>query len=105
MGSRKVLYKVTFLNHGKSYELYANRVVASDLYGFVLVSDLQFEPAGLVLDPVEEKLREEFGSTDALHLPMHSVVRVEEVRERGAARIRDSAGDKVVPFSLGPVAR
>jgi hypothetical protein len=105
MSSRKALYKVTFLNHGKSYELYAKRVTASDLYGFVLVSELQFEASGLVLDPVEEKLREEFGNTEALHLPMHSVVRVEEVRERGAARIRDSAGEKVVPFSLGPLAR
>ncbi len=105
MSSRKALYKVTFINHGKSYELYAKQVSASDLYGFVLVSELQFDSGSVVLDPVEEKLKEEFGNTQALHLPMHSVVRVEEVRERGAARIRDSAGEKVVPFSLGPAPR
>jgi hypothetical protein len=102
MSSRKALYKVTFINHGKSYEIYAKQVSASDLYGFILVSDLQFATDSLVVDPVEEKLKEEFGNTQALHLPMHAVVRVEEVRERAAARIRDSAGDKVVPFSLGP---
>ena len=58
MSARKALYKVIFLNHGKTYELYARRVSASDLYGFVEVADLQFDAAGLVLDPVEERLRE-----------------------------------------------
>ena len=32
-----------------------------------------------------------------------TVIRVEEVNERGAAKIRDSApGEKVVPFQLSP---
>ncbi|MCB1587317.1 MAG: DUF1820 family protein [Xanthomonadales bacterium] len=106
MSARKALYKVIFLNHGKTYELYARRVSASDLYGFVEVADLQFDAAGLVLDPVEERLREEFANTQALHLPIHSVVRVEEVHAKGTSRIREAgSGEKVIPFSVAPPPR
>jgi hypothetical protein len=103
----KKLYKVVFLNHGKVYELYAKKVTASDLYGFTYVADLSFgQSEGLLVDPAEEKLREEFAGTHGLHLPMHSIVRIEEVAERGVARIRDATtGEKVTPFPVAPRAR
>lgn len=99
----KALFKIVFANNAKIYELYAKSVSVSDLYGFVRVSELSFSGSSLVLDPSEERMKEEFGNTQALHLPMHAVIRVEEVNERGAAKIRDSApGEKVVPFQLSP---
>lgn len=57
---------------------------------------------GLVVDPTEERLREEFGNTKVLHLPMQSIVRIEEVEKKGQSVIRDATtGDKVVtPFPL-----
>lgn len=99
----RVLYKITFLNGGKVYELYARRVGASALWGFTEVSDLVFDVGeGVVVDPTEERLRDEFADTRVLHLPMHSVVRVEEVDRKSALTIRDAAtGDRVVtPFPL-----
>jgi hypothetical protein len=40
---------------------------------------------------------------EVLHLPMHSVVRVEEVKEKGQSVIRDrESGEKVTPFPLSP---
>lgn len=102
MNSR-VLYKVTFLNAGKVYELYARRVSASSLWGFTEVADLVFDVnEGVVVDPTEERLRDEFAHTRVLHLPMQSVVRVEEVDRKGQLSIRDaSTGEKVVtPFPL-----
>lgn len=99
----RVLYKVTFLNAGKVYELYARRVGASSLWGFTEVADLVFDVGdGVVVDPTEERLRDEFADTRVLHLPMHAVVRVEEVERRGTSSIRDAAtGDRVVtPFPL-----
>ncbi|HLS83503.1 MAG TPA: DUF1820 family protein [Arenimonas sp.] len=107
MNSR-VLYKVTFLNAGKVYELYARRVSASQLWGFTEVADLVFDVnEGMVVDPTEERLRDEFAHTRVLHLPMQSVVRVEEVDRRGQLSIRDaSTGEKVVtPFPMPPKAR
>ena len=97
----KPLYKVTFLNHGKVYELYARHIAGSSLWGFTEVGELVFDVhEGLVVDPTEERLRDEFGNTRKLHLPMQSIVRVEEVERKGQSAIRDAAtGEKVVtPF-------
>lgn len=99
----KTLYKVTFLNAGKVYELYARRVASSQLWGFTEVGDLVFDVHdGLVIDPTEERLRDEFGGTRVLHLPMQSIVRIEEVERKGSSAIRDATtGEKVVtPFPL-----
>lgn len=104
MASTKKLYKVTFLNHGKVYELYARSAGPSGLYGFTEIGDLVFAKSdGMVVDPTEEKLRDEFADTKVLHLPMHSVMRVEEVEHRGTAVIRDAeSGEKITPFPLAP---
>ncbi|WP_305806297.1 DUF1820 family protein [Stenotrophomonas sp. YIM B06876] len=99
----KPLYKVTFLNSGKIYELYAGRVGSSHLWGFNEVSELMFDlHNGVVVDPTEERLRDEFGNTRVLHLPIQSIVRIEEVEKKGQSAIRDaSTGEKVVtPFPM-----
>ena len=58
---------------------------------------------GLVVDPTEERLREEFKNTTALHLPMQSIVRIEEVAQRGPLAIRDAvSGEKIMPFPMPP---
>src|SRR3546814_7429203 len=94
----KPLYKIVFHNHGKVYELYARRVAASAIWGFTEVGELVFDVHdGVVVDPTEERLRDEFGNTRALHLPMQSIVRVEEVEKKGQSAIRDAeSGEKVV---------
>ena len=97
------LYKVTFLSAGRIYELYARRVASSELWGFTEVSDIVFDiNEGVVVDPTEERLRDEFGATRRLHLPMQSILRIEEVDRRGPLRIRDAAsGETVVtPFPM-----
>lgn len=99
------LYKVTFLHLGKCYELYARHVASSALCGFTEIGELEFGPAGagLLVDPSEERLREEFADTRVLHLPMQSVVRIEEVERKGALAIRDAGdGQKITPFPMPP---
>jgi hypothetical protein len=99
----KTLYKVTFHNHGKIYELYAERVNSGSLWGFIEVAGLAFDMHdGLVVDPTEERLRDEFGGTRVLHLPMQSIVRIEEVEKKGQSAIRDAAsGENVIsPFPM-----
>lgn len=102
--AKKVTYKIIFFNHGKVYELFARGATASGLYGFVEISDLIFnEGDGVVIDPTEDKMRDEFASTKVLHLPMHSVIRIEEVEERGTCVIRDrESGEKITPFPITP---
>jgi hypothetical protein len=98
------LYKIVFLNNGKVYELYSEGVTSSGLWGFIEVSDLVFETGeGLVVDPTEEKMRQEFESAKVLHLPIPSILRVEEVDKRGQCMIRDrESGEKVTPFPISP---
>lgn len=99
------LYKISFLSQGKSIELYARHVASSALWGFTEIGDLVFDPPGegLVVDPTEERLREEFKDTKVLHLPIQAILRVEEVVKRGALAIRDAAsGDKIMPFPMAP---
>ncbi|MCY3564676.1 MAG: DUF1820 family protein, partial [Gammaproteobacteria bacterium] len=39
MATSSEIYKVTFLNKGKVYELFVRQVFQSDLYGFIEVED------------------------------------------------------------------
>lgn len=99
----RVLYKITFLNGGKVYELYARHVSSSGLWGFIEVGELVWDSGdNVVIDPTEERLRDEFGGSRRLHLPMHAVLRVEEVDRKGQLAIRDSqTGDRIVtPFPM-----
>jgi hypothetical protein len=105
---RKKLYKVTFLSQGKILELYARQVASSGLWGFTEVGELVFDQndGGLVVDPTEERLREEFKNTRVLHLPMQCILRIEEVEKRGTLVIRDAeSGDKIMPFPIAPPQR
>ncbi len=104
----KKLYKVSFINQGKVYELHARTISSSDIWGFVQIADIDFEVGsdGIVIDPTEERLRDEFRHTRVLHLPMHAVIRIDEVDRRGPLAIRDSTtGEKITPFPLPPKAR
>ena len=99
------LYKVPFFSQGKTYEVYARHVASSALWGFTEVGQLVFDTPGdgVVVDPTEEKLRDEFRDTTMLHLPIQSIVRIEEVAKRGALAIRDGgSGEKIMPFPMAP---
>lgn len=105
--SRKNLFKVIFLHRDKVFEIFARQVSSSQLFGFLEIEGLMFlEDGGVVIDPTEEKLREEFADTEVLHLPLQSIIRVEEVAKRGQSRIRARNDDDVVtPFPMPPQQR
>jgi len=97
------MYKVIFHNHNKVYELYCQQVMGSEFsYGFVEFSGFVFESEhALVVDPTEERMREEFGDVESVSVPMHSIIRVEKVKKRGVCAIRDSvSGEKVTQLPL-----
>lgn len=100
------MFKIIFHNQNKVYELYCRKVSSSDIgYGFVEVRELVFEAdESIVIDPTEEKLREEFAEAEGLHIPMHAVIRIEQVKKRGTCAIRDGkSGEKVTILPLdGP---
>lgn len=89
MTSSDHVYRVSFIQQGQVYEIYARGVNQGYLLGFVEVEDLLFgERTEIVVDPSEERLKTEFQGVQRLYLPLHSVLRIEEVEKRGTARIR-----------------
>lgn len=88
MTTRKHVYKVVFHNQGKVYELYAGEIAQGELYGFVEVADIIFgERSGLLVDPSEERLKAEFEGVKRTYIPMHSVIRMDEVDKEGTNKI------------------
>lgn len=101
MSNNKTLYKVSFINQNKVYEVFATKVYQSDIYGFVVLEALVFDPkAELVVNPGEEKLRDEFSNVKRSFIPMHSVIRIDEVSKKGEARITEHSGN-VMAFPGG----
>jgi len=101
MPEAKHIYRVLFLSQGQVYEVYARKVVPSDLYGFVEVEDYVFgERSKMVIDPAEERLRNEFEGVQRSFIPMHALIRIDEVEKEGTAKISDASGEKVTPFPV-----
>ena len=93
------IYKVIFHNQNQVYELYARAIYQSEMYGFIEVEEFVFgEKSQLVVDPAEEKLKTEFASVARSYIPMHSIVRIDEVEKEGTGKIVEVKGDKVTKF-------
>ena len=91
--SAEPIYKVIFLNQNQVYELYARQIYQSDMYGFVEVEEYVFgERSQIVLDPAEEKLKNEFTGVKRSYIPMHAILRIDEVEREGTAKISDAKG-------------
>jgi len=103
MTRNKSIYKIVFQTQGEVVELYARLVGQGSLFGFVEVEDLVFGARSeLVVDPSEEGLRAEYGGAKRLFLPLHAILRIEEVAEQGKARSRPAkpASGIVTPFPV-----
>ena len=95
------IYKVIFFNQGQIYEIYARQIYQSDLYGFIEVEELVFgERSQMLVDPGEEKLKSEFEGVTRSYIPMHSVVRIDEVAKEGVGSITEAKANNVAPFPL-----
>lgn len=95
---KKRIYKVIFTSHGQVYEVYAKSVSQGSLFGFVEVEGLLFgEKTTVVVDPSEENLQREFSGVERTYIPLHTIVRIDEVEKRGPSKMH------AVPESSGKV--
>jgi hypothetical protein len=97
------IFRIIFVNQGKIYELYAESVNQPEMYGFIEIEGLVFgETSSVVIDPSEEKLKNEFLGVSRTLVPMHSVIRIDEVEKRGQSKIVDmDANTNVTNFPSG----
>lgn len=99
----KQLYKIIFFNQGETYEVYARQISQGGLFGFVEIEELVFgEKSQLVVDPSEEKLQREFEGVKRFYIPMHSVIRIDQVEKQGSSRITQPSetGGNVASFPV-----
>lgn len=93
----KEIFKITFLNKGEVYEVYAEQVYQSDLWGFIEIEDFVFgERSQVVVDPSEEKLKTEFNGVKRSFIPVQAIIRIDQVEKEGVAKILN--GDNIAPF-------
>ena len=95
------IYKVVFANQGKIYEVYARKVSQGALFGFIEIEELVFgERSTVVLDPGEERIKSEFEGVKRSYLPLHSVLRIDEVKKKGVSKISTYEGSNVAQFPM-----
>ncbi len=89
------------MSQGQVYEIYARHVQHGDLFGFIEVEELVFgERTTLVVDPSEERIKSEFENVRRTYLPMHSIIRIDEVEKQGVSKISKLEGGNVAQFPL-----
>jgi len=95
------LYKIIFMNQGQVYEIYARSVSQGGLFGFIEVEELVFGARStVVVDPSEEKLKSEFDTVKRSYIPLHAVIRIDEVEKQGTGKISTPEGGNVSKFPM-----
>ncbi|MGS2719528.1 DUF1820 family protein [Paraglaciecola aestuariivivens] len=98
MTNNKHLFRIQFISNGERYELYVREVSQGSMFGFVEIGDFVWDShTSLVLDPSHEKLKDEFADVSRTYIPMHSVLRIDEVKKQGSSKITQLS-DKVTAF-------
>lgn len=100
--AKKHIYRVVFHNHGKVYELYARSVSHGEMYGFIEIGEIIFgERTAILVNPSEEKLKAEFEGVQRTYVPIHAVVRIDEVQREGPNKILEATeGSNVTAFPV-----
>ncbi len=97
----KPIFKVLFMNQGKVYEVYAKSVSHGNLFGFIEVEELIFGArSSVVVDPSEERIQSEFAGVKRTYLPLHSILRIDEVDKHGVSKMTSLEGDNVTQFPM-----
>lgn len=94
------VYKVIFYNQNQVYEVFARAIYQSEMYGFIEVEEFVFgERSQLLVDPGEEKLKGEFASVKRSYIPLHSIIRIDEVEKEGTVKVSEvKPGEKTSPI-------
>lgn len=91
------IYRVIFHNQNQVYEVYAREIYQSDMYGFIEVEEFVFgERSQMLVDPAEEKLKSEFAGVTRSYIPLHAIIRIDEVEKEGVGKVTEPKGDSKI---------
>jgi hypothetical protein len=86
------VYKVIFQNGNQVFEVFARQIYQSDMWGFIEVEEFVFgERSQILVDPSEEKLKNEFSGVKRSYIPLQAIIRIDEVDKEGSARVSSVA--------------
>ncbi len=95
------IYKIIFQSRDRLYEIYAHKLSQSALFGFIEIEELTFGvPSKLVVDPGAEKLASEFEGVKRSYIPLHAVVRIDEVSREGTGKVTPVSGESATVLSM-----
>jgi hypothetical protein len=95
MSDNQAIYKIQFVSNGERYEVYVRELASSQVFGFIEIADFVWDThSSIVLDPSHEKLKSEFSKVKRSYIPMHNVLRIDQVEKQGSAKITQLS-DKV----------
>ena len=86
------VYKVIFQNGTQVFEVFARQIYQSDMWGFIEVEEFVFgERSKILVDPSEEKLKNEFSGVRRSYIPMQAIIRIDEVDKEGSAKVSEAS--------------
>lgn len=84
------VYKVIFQNGNQVFEVFARQIYQSDMWGFIEVEEFVFgERSQILVDPSEEKLKNEFSGVKRSYIPLQAIIRIDEVDKEGSSKVSD----------------
>lgn len=93
------LFRIIFTQKDVVQELYAKQLSESDMYGFIVVEEIVFgERSSVLVDPAEEKVKQEFAGVLRTYIPMHTVIRIDEIEQKDAVGIKSGATNNISIF-------
>jgi len=82
VAQEKKVFKVYFFHMDKVYTLFAKEVNASgELYNMCEISDIIFQRNKNLIVPSEDEVRQEFSNIKKLMIPLHHLVRIDELED------------------------
>lgn len=82
MTTQKKVFKVYFFHMDKVYTLFAKEVNASgELYNMCEISDIIFQRNKNLIVPSEDEVRQEFSNIKKLLIPLHHLIRIDELED------------------------
>ncbi len=82
------VYKVIFQNGSQVFEVFARQIYQSDMWGFIEVEEFVFgERSQVLVDPSEEKLKNEFKGVQRSYIPLQAIIRIDEVDKEGSVKV------------------
>jgi len=103
-----IIYRVLFHQDGKIFEVYARYVSEESLVGFLEVDELILNESRstILVDPTEEKMRHEFKDVQRSYIPIHLILRIDEVLKEGISLIKsDKKSSNISQFPGKPFRR